>query len=642
MGRIDLEDAVTTARRYAKALATQKEATEGSKGVESEAIGLNKRRDFMAASGRVFFESILEDSDLFPMRYLQVGQVAARAVGRIHLPPVDRQGDGYATGFLVAPDLLLTNHHVLKSADWARAATLTMDAEDGMDAIPLPPRVFKLEPGRIYVSDPELDFCFVGVAPRSVDGIPLSQYGYLRLFGATGKIARGEYATIVQHPNGRQKHIAIRNNKITVYVYDEDLPEGEAEAKAENNFLYYSTDTLKGSSGAPVFSDQWYVVALHRRGVPETKMVNGVEVIVRRNHKPAALDDPDEVINYTSNEGIRISRILAKLEKMAATREAAQASHAAAALALVTEAAGHVSDGPCSFSTATLPLPGRDGRTVVPVLETLEIVRRPLTTFPDNTGYDEDFLPGQHIPLPRPSTALLRELAPRIDHPDEVLLPFRHFTTVMHARRRLPVFAAVNIDGELKPRSMGQRPGWSYDPRIAPEHQPDDSLFSSMVQRGHMAARDYVVWGEDGDEIKEADVHSFTLTNVCPQIRAFNGVREWYEVEREVAGGAKAEKTRVTEFVGPILRADDPEYDDLRSSRSHAERGTGIRVPLKFWKIVAWVENGELKTKAFILDQEEELEEAGPLELDIETPEGVEETTVEEIARLTDLEFSGL
>jgi endonuclease G len=211
----------------------------------------------------------------------------------------------------------------------------------------------------------------------------------------------------------------------------------------------------------------------------------------------------------------------------------------------------------------------------------------------------------------------------------------------MHARRRLPVFAAVNISAEGKPKTLGQRPPWSYDPRIAEEHQPDDSLFSSLVQRGHMAARDYVVWGRDADERHEADIHSFTLTNVCPQIRSFNGQVEWYKVEREVAGAARAEKTRLTEFVGPILRADDPPYDDLRSDRSNAARGTGIRVPLQFWKIVAWVEDGKLKHKAFILDQSDEVEEAGPLELDIETPEGVKDSSVEEISKITDLEFAG-
>lgn len=120
---------------------------------------------------------------------------------------------------------------------------------------------------RLFLSDQQLDFAFSAVSIRAVDGTPLSRYGDLRLFGASGKIVRSEYATIIQHPNGRQKHIASRNNRITVYPYDDDLADKD---KAANFFLYYSTDTLRGSSGSPVFSDQWNVVALQRRGVVES------------------------------------------------------------------------------------------------------------------------------------------------------------------------------------------------------------------------------------------------------------------------------------------------------------------------------------------------------------------------------------
>ncbi len=55
---------------------------------------------------------------------------AAAAVGRIFLNAPDGSGSGFATGFLVAPGLILTNWHVLRNADWARGATLTMDAEE--------------------------------------------------------------------------------------------------------------------------------------------------------------------------------------------------------------------------------------------------------------------------------------------------------------------------------------------------------------------------------------------------------------------------------------------------------------------------------------------------------------------------------
>jgi hypothetical protein len=56
---------------------------------------------------------------------------------------------------------------------------------------------------------------------------------------------------------------------------------------------------------------------------------------------------------------------------------------------------------------------------------------------------------------------------------------------------------------------------------------------------------------------------------------------------------------------------------------------------------VAWVENGNLEHRALILDQSEELDAAGPLEFDIETPTGVSESTIQEISDLTRLEFQG-
>ena len=36
-------------------------------------------------------------------------------------------------------------------------------------------------------------------------------------------------------------------------------------------YVTYQTDTATGSSGAPVFNDQWDVVALHHSGVPEIR-----------------------------------------------------------------------------------------------------------------------------------------------------------------------------------------------------------------------------------------------------------------------------------------------------------------------------------------------------------------------------------
>ena len=70
---------------------------------------------------------------------------------------------------------------------------------------------------------------------------------------------------IVQHPAGEVKQIAIRRNDFV----------GPLEGDA-NRFTYL-TDTLPGSSGSPVFNDEWEVVGLHRgsRKLPEQVYLQG-------------------------------------------------------------------------------------------------------------------------------------------------------------------------------------------------------------------------------------------------------------------------------------------------------------------------------------------------------------------------------
>lgn len=54
---------------------------------------------------------------------------------------------------------------------------------------------------------------------------------------------------IIQHPGGEAKRIALRNN---------------LAFEADDRDVRYFTDTRGGSSGSPVLTDDWTVVALHR------------------------------------------------------------------------------------------------------------------------------------------------------------------------------------------------------------------------------------------------------------------------------------------------------------------------------------------------------------------------------------------
>ncbi|HWH82098.1 MAG TPA: DNA/RNA non-specific endonuclease [Burkholderiaceae bacterium] len=624
-----LSDLVATAVRYDKWRQVQEMEKSAAVEAQMQAARVNfSGSRYMPLDEQVFFEEIVEDDDLMPIRYFEMGRLAARPVGRIHLDLGPKVGEGYATGFLVAPGVLLTNWHVFKSASIATAATVSFDAEDDVRGMPAVAKVFRLRPQDLFVSDEDLDFAFVAVEPVAIDGAtPIQSFGFLRLFPQTGKIVRDEYATIVQHPRGRQKHVAVRNNKVVVYVYD-----AESEAP-DNNYLYYSTDTLEGSSGSPVFSDQFFVVALHRRGVPDTKLVDGKPVVLRKTGGVARQGDPVSLIKYVANEGVRVSCILKRVEALSTADPKIEAARH-----VILSVAGDEADGP--FSVPVAPMV-RTQNVLIADQDFLEITRRKVAAFADAKGYNERWLAGFEVGLPAPSDALLAELAPRTDGVDDHVLPFRHFSTAVHARRRMPVYAAVNIDGKSKAGmgSMPTRPQWSYDPRISDEHQMDDSLFSSMLQRGHMAARDFVYWGAD---FAAADLHSFTLSNVCPQIGAFNMNREWSKLERNIITLATGLKQHVTVFMGPILDRRDPLYDALRSENSDANVGTGIRLPKRFWYIVMWVKLGQLQIRPYLLDQGDDIAEAGELEIDLVRPEKVLDTTLAEITRLTRLSFPGL
>jgi V8-like Glu-specific endopeptidase len=246
-----------------------------------------------APSRAVFVERILGRSDLLPVAYFARGDRAARSVGRIVIRSAAGVEEGYGTGFLVSPTLLLTNHHVLPAAEVAAQSVVQFDYEKDAVGGRKPAHVCPLDPRRCYVSDEALDFALVGVtlpdgAARQLGWNPLRAHG--------GKAAVGDSVSIVQHPGGDFKQVAVRDNRLI---------------DALDDFYHYTTDTAPGASGSPVFNDQWEVVALHHSGVPEL----GADCRpVAANGGPWTPAMGDAAIRWIANEGVRVSRVIAFLQ----------------------------------------------------------------------------------------------------------------------------------------------------------------------------------------------------------------------------------------------------------------------------------------------------------------------------------------
>jgi len=241
-------------------------------------------------------ERVIGTSDLMAVAFLDQGLIAARTVGRVWMGVAAGKPIGFGTGFLVSPNLLMTNHHVLGDKGVARASLIEFDYQVSADGTPMHSVSFGIDADTFHVADRELDYAVVAVRPLSSDGArKLSEFGYNRLIEAEGKAITGQWLNIIQHPNGEPKQLALRENNIV------DVLE---------NFVHYHTDTAPGSSGSPVYNDQWEVVALHHSGVPWT---NAAGQILAIDGQVWREDMGEDRIKWIANEGVRISRVLKSL-----------------------------------------------------------------------------------------------------------------------------------------------------------------------------------------------------------------------------------------------------------------------------------------------------------------------------------------
>ncbi len=117
-------------------------------------------------------EIILDDSNLLPFDFLRTGDRLGRAVVKIQ-----RRDGAAGTGFLVAPGILLTNHHVLPDADTASESTAAANYEANPPDDPAGRAVVvPLRPSDLFVANEDLDFAFCAV--RGLDHlgvIPLNR-----------------------------------------------------------------------------------------------------------------------------------------------------------------------------------------------------------------------------------------------------------------------------------------------------------------------------------------------------------------------------------------------------------------------------------------------------------------------------------
>lgn len=215
------------------------------------------------------YEKIIGENTLRPIAFLAQGLKVARSV--VYIGVRTARGKASGSGFMVAPDLVLTNKHVLASAEIVPNALFRFNYEENFQGEAQPASEYRGKAGGIFHTNPALDYTLV-----EVEGEPGQEWGWLPL--AARDVRVNSRVNIIQHPMGQPKQVSIQNNFVE-YV--------------DRNAIQYVTSTMPGSSGSPVFNDNWEVVALHHAG--------------------GNILEPTTGQRYYRNEGIWIGSILADL-----------------------------------------------------------------------------------------------------------------------------------------------------------------------------------------------------------------------------------------------------------------------------------------------------------------------------------------
>ena len=208
-------------------------------------------------------------------------------------------------------------------------------------------------------------------------------------------------------------------------------------------------------------------------------------------------------------------------------------------------------------------------------------------------GYDPSFLPGAAVPLPGASAAVTADYA-STKHGEQVR-NYTHFSLAMSASRRFARWVAWNIDGSAISKLPRKGLDFRIDRAYAPEFQVGEELYSdNRLDRGHIARRADLIWGTP-DAARQANEDSFFFTNITPQLEKFNQVGQhglWGQLEDAIFADVKVDELRVSLIGGPIFKANDLPYRN-------------VLVPRSFFKVIAYVEEGNARAKAFVLTQDD-------------------------------------
>jgi V8-like Glu-specific endopeptidase len=196
------------------------------------------------------------------------------AVGRVSVA-----GQGFGTGFLIAPGIILTCQHVLRDKP-VQESSFELDYQRDEDGSFRRVTTVKLNPEMCFVANEKLDFAVVGLESELKDRpvMPLVDDGNTRV---------GEELSLFHYPQAGPLQLSLRRGTVLA-VY--------------NDIFHHDANTQPGSAGGPLLDQNLRLVGLHHASIP-------------RNDERMHTSGESASGTWIANEAIRASAILAEVAK---------------------------------------------------------------------------------------------------------------------------------------------------------------------------------------------------------------------------------------------------------------------------------------------------------------------------------------
>src|SRR6266487_764579 len=153
--------------------------------------------------------------------YLERAVEVSRLIGRVLFP----DGKHFATCFLVAPQLILTNHHVFGTPETTTGVRIQFNYREQYDGSLAETDEYQCDP-TTFITDEVLDFTLVGLTQ------PVKS-SYLRLRHGD-KPVRESHLAIIQHPNGYPLQVAMHDNSHVIALHSQRVKDPNSDTWYRN------------------------------------------------------------------------------------------------------------------------------------------------------------------------------------------------------------------------------------------------------------------------------------------------------------------------------------------------------------------------------------------------------------------------